>query len=207
MKLTLAVLPGLLLAGCAMSTSMRSLALPTNGDKITVPNVFDLPRDQAIAALRAAGFRGEVSDASSTCGSVVDGRVIELGHVCTQHPSPDTVQGSRLPIELRVQHEDPRHGNAGQITEWYLMPRVVGMPLEAARTELARIGFRDSDRIKVMWVDAPGCKPLTVCETYPEPMLRHGIHSDTILTVARGSSVTPRTDSSAHAASQAGGPP
>ena len=41
-----------------MSTLMqRSLSSPASGDgRITVPDVFGLPKDQAIAALRGAGY-------------------------------------------------------------------------------------------------------------------------------------------------------
>jgi beta-lactam-binding protein with PASTA domain len=168
-----------------------SLSSPPSGDgKITVSNVFDLPKDQAVAALRAAGHQGDVGEASGRCGSVVDGRVIEIGHVCAQQPSPGSVQGARLPIALRVQDEDPWHGDVGRITEWYLMPRLVGMAVDAARAELLRIGFRDNDRVQVQWVDRPGCKPLTVCETYPEAMERAGVHSGMVLSAARDPSAS-----------------
>lgn len=205
MNRLLAVLPGILLAGCAVSTSMqRSLSSPTSGDgRITVPDVFDLPRDQAIAALRGAGYEGEVGDAGGRCGSVVNGRVIEIGRVCAQQPSPGSVQAPRLPIALRVQDEDPRHGDVGRITEWYLMPPLVGMAVDAARVELLRIGFRDNDRVQVQWIDRPGCKPLTVCETYPAAMQRAGVNSDMVLSVARDPSAPPATGS---ATRSAGGP-
>jgi beta-lactam-binding protein with PASTA domain len=176
----------------------RSLSSPASGDgQITVPDVFDLPKDQAISVLRGAGYQGEVSEASGRCGSVVNGRVIEIGHVCAQQPSPGSVQGARLPIALRVQDEDPWHGNVGKITEWYLMPRLVGMAVDGARAELLRIGFRDNDRVQVQWVDRPGCKPLTVCETYPEAMERAGVHSGMVLSVARDPSAPPATGATA----------
>lgn len=172
----------------------RSLSSPASGDgKITVPDVFDLPKDQAITALRGAGYQGELSEASGRCGSVVNGRVIEIGHVCAQQPAPGSVQGARLPIALRVQDEDPWHGDVGRITEWSLMPRLVGMAVDAARAELLRIGFRDNDRVQVQWVDRPGCKPLTVCETYPEAKERAGVHSGMVLSVARDPSASPAT--------------
>lgn len=198
-KRLLAVLPGILLAGCAMSTSLqRSLSSPGSGDgQITVPDVFDLPKDEAVAALRGAGYQGEIGDASGRCGSVVHGRVIELGHVCAQQPSPGGVQGARLPISLRVQDEDPRHGDVGRITEWYLMPHLVGMEVDAARAELLRIGFRDKDRVQVQWIARPGCKPLTVCETYPEAMERAGVNSSMVLSVARDPSAPPATGAAA----------
>lgn len=199
MKRLLAVLPGILLAGCVVSTSLqRSLSSPASGDgKITVPDVFDLSKDQAIAALRAAGYQSEVGEAPGGCGSIVEHRVIEIGHVCAQQPSPGSVQGPRLPIALRVQDEDPWHGDVGRVTEWYLMPRIVGMPVDAARAELLRIGFRDHDRVQIQWVDRPGCKPLTVCETYPEGMERAGVHGGMVLSVARDPSAAPATGAAA----------
>ncbi len=204
MKRLLAILPGILLAGCVLSTSVqRSLSSPASGDgNITVPDVFDLPKDQAIAALRGAGSQGEVTEASGRCGSVVEHRVIELGHVCAQQPAAGNIQGARLPIALRVQDEDPWHGNVGRITEWYLMPRLVGMPVDAARAELLRVGFRDKDRLQVQWVDRPGCKPLTVCETYPEAMDRAGVHSSLVLSVARD----PAAPTTGATAEPSGGP-
>jgi beta-lactam-binding protein with PASTA domain len=186
-KRTSMVLSWSLISGCAVSTSLeRSVSSPGGDDgKITVPNVFDLPRNEAIAALRAAGYQGDVSDATGLCGSVIDGHVIELGHVCDQQPRAGTVQGARLPIELRVQSENPWHGSAGQITEWYLMPRVVGMPVDQARAELVRTGFVHQELANIVWVEQPGCKPLTVCETYPKAMQRHGVNDGLTLSVAR----------------------
>lgn len=153
--------------------------------KFTVPDVFGLPKAQAIAALRAAGYQGDVSDASGQCGSVVNGRVIELGHVCDQQPAAGSVMGARLPIVLRVQDENPWHGDVGQPTEWYLVPQLIGMPMENARAELVRTGFRNKERARLMWVDQPGCKPLTVCETYPQAMNRAGVNGDVVISVAR----------------------
>jgi hypothetical protein len=43
--------------------------------QITVPNLLGLPKEQAMAALRRAGYQGEATEDSSLCGSVVDGRV------------------------------------------------------------------------------------------------------------------------------------
>lgn len=185
MKLTV-VLSGVLLSGCAVSNSLKgALPFPTGDGKITVPNVFGLPKIQAIAALRAAGYQGDISDMPGTCGSVIDGRVIELDHICGQAPSPGTVQGARIPIALHVQTENPWHGDVGKITEWYLMPNIIGMPVEAARNELVRTGFTQRERAHLYWVDQPGCRPLTVCETYPEATRRFSVSNDMNIMVGR----------------------
>jgi hypothetical protein len=71
------------------------------------------------------------------------------------------------------------------------MPNLVGMSLEQARAEMRRVGFREEHRVRLQWVDEPGCKPLTVCRTYPEAMNRSGAHSDKIIFAARDPNAAP----------------
>lgn len=153
--------------------------------QITVPNLFGLPREQSIAALRRAGYQGDPTEDSSLCGSVVDGRVMELGQVCYQFPPAGRVQGPRLPISIRVQRESPWHGNAGKATEWRLMPTLVGMSVEQARARLKQAGFPREDLVRVLWVDESGCRPLTVCHTQPAPLERAGVNSEQVVFAGR----------------------
>lgn len=191
----------LLCVGCVVSTNTRSTfsggggapsaSGPRADGQVVIPNLFGMQREEAIAALRRAGYQGEPSDDYSGCSSVVDGRVIELGQVCYQHPPAGRVQGPRLPITLRVQKEDPWHGSIGRPGEWHLMPNSVGMPLEQARAELRRIGFTREDRVQLRWVDEAGCKPLTVCRTYPDALQRAGVHSDKVIYAGRDPNAKP----------------
>ncbi|MEJ7602278.1 MAG: hypothetical protein WKG01_30555 [Kofleriaceae bacterium] len=177
--------PSLTTGGGATSTTG-----PDASGNVTVPNVFAMPKDQAIAALRRAGVQGDIGDDSGLCGSVVEGRVIDVGAVCYQHPAPGAVQGARLSARLRVQSENPWHGNAGKLTEWHLMPNLVGMPVEQARAEMKRVGFERDDRVFLQWVDEPSCQPRTVCRTNPDSMSRAGINSDKIVYVGRAPNPT-----------------
>jgi hypothetical protein len=183
--------------GCLTSASSMSgtTSMPPSGNSsvsgpaangtITIPSVFGMTREQAIAALRRAGYQGTASDDSSLCDSVVAGRVIEIGQVCYQHPPAGRVQGARLPISLRVQTENPWHGNAGKPTEWRLMPDLIGKSIDQARAEMKRVGFSREDSVQLQWVDEPGCKPLIVCRTYPDPMQRAGLSSGKIVFAGR----------------------
>ena len=158
---------------------------PDANGNITIPNVLWMSRDQAISELRRAGFQGNVTDDDSLCGSLMDGRVIELGQVCYQHPPAGRQQGARLPVSIRVQTENPWHGNAGKVTEWRLMPNLVGMTVDQARTEMKRVGFDRDDQVLLNWVDEPSCKPLTVCRTHPEALQRVGLSSNKVVFVGR----------------------
>ena len=193
--------PALTTGGTSTSTTG-----PDASGNITVPDVFGMPKDQAIAALRRAGMQGDIGDDSGLCGSVVEGRVIELGAVCAQHPAPGAVQGARLSARLRVQTENPWHGNAGKVTEWHLMPNLVGMPVEQARAEMKRVGFERDDRVFLQRVDEPGCKPRTVCRTNPDSMSRAGINSDKIVYVGRELEPSPRATVSTPATADASKP-
>lgn len=119
------------LAGCVTSSTFSSSSPRASGadttGNVTIPNVFKIREDEAIAALRRAGVQGDIGRDGSLCGSLVEGRIIERGEVCYQHPAPGRVQGARLPVTIRVQSEDPRHGNVGKVSEWRLMPKLVGM--------------------------------------------------------------------------------
>lgn len=182
-------------AGCVLAPSGLPSAVSGGGvpgvssasttGQITVPNLFGLSKEQAIATLRRAGYQGDPTEDSSVCGSVVDGRVMELGQVCYQHPPAGRVQGVRLPISIRVQHESPWHGNAGKANEWRLMPTLVGMSVAQARARLKQVGFPREDLVRVVWVDEPGCRPLTVCRTQPTPLERVGVTSEQVVFAGR----------------------
>ena len=196
-----------LVTGCPVSTTTSTSTMPrgsgvvtgppagpdANGN-ITIPNVFGMSKEQAIAELRRAGFQGDVTDDSSLCGSLIDGRVIELGIVCYQHPPAGRVQGARLPISIRVQSENPWHGNVGKLNEWRLMPDLVGMSVEQARAEMKRVGFDRDDRVFLSWVDEPSCKPLTVCRTHPEALQRVGVSSTKVVVAGRDPTAKPKDE-------------
>jgi beta-lactam-binding protein with PASTA domain len=160
------------------SHSANSIVVPPNtkGD-ITIPSIFGMSKDVAIATLRRAGYQGTVTLGDHLCGSVVDGRVIEIGQVCEQHPGAGQVQGARLPIRITVQTESPWAGNFGRENEWRLMPKLVGKSLDQARTEMQRVGFVRNGRVHVAFVDEPGCAPMMVCRTNPDALVRAGVNS------------------------------
>jgi beta-lactam-binding protein with PASTA domain len=191
------------LAGCLpVASSSFSGGTPTGVPRasgastegmVTIPNLFGLTREQAEVELRRAGHQGSVVDGSSQCPSVLEGRVIELGQVCYQHPAAGQVQGARLPVSLHVQTQNPWHGDVGKPTEWRLMPNLVGMHVDQAREEMRRVGFTRDERVLIHWVDAPGCSPLTVCETYPAAMTRVGLESEKIISIGRDPNAPPKT--------------
>ena len=171
--------------GCQFSTSgfrggaSGPQAKPGN---VIVPSVFRMKREAALAALQDAGVQGSIADDTSLCGSVVDGQIIELGEVCYQHPVAGIEQPSSLPMTIRVQTEDPRHGRVGEHMEWHLMPALVGMPVAKAQQAMRDAGFTD-EHTRITMIDEAGCKPLHVCRTTPEPLLREGQTSDRVLFV------------------------
>jgi beta-lactam-binding protein with PASTA domain len=189
------------LAGCVLAPSRVSSvgsfgggagASPAGGaGQITVPSLFGLPKEQAIAALRRAGYQGDPSEDSSQCGSVVDGRVMELGQVCYQHPPAGRTQGARLPISIRVQRGSPWHGNAGRANEWRLMPALIGMSVEQAQARLQEVGLARGAGVRVMWVDEPGCRPRTVCRTEPAPLERAAVSRPQVVFAGRDPEAKP----------------
>lgn len=177
-----------LLAGCSISSGSLGSTGPSSrggasNKQITIPGMMFMSEAEARSALERAGHEGTVSLLDGACGSAVDGRIIEQGMVCYQAPPAGRVQGDRLSVQIRVQTEDPRHGNLGRNTEWHLMPNVVGMPLDQAMPEMTKAGFTNTERIRINRVNDDGCQPNHVCSTYPKALERSGQNSDKVLSV------------------------
>ena len=162
-------------ASSTSSSDDRASGADTSG-QVTIPDVFKLPRAQAIAALRKAGVQGDINEDGNLCGSTVNGRIVETGEVCQQQPVAGRVQGARLVVTLTIQTEDPRHGDIGRITEWRLMPNLVGKTFDQALAAMRSAGFTDDSQLQQTWADETSCKPNVVCRQYPEPMKRAGLH-------------------------------
>ncbi len=166
--------------GCAASTSFSSIRMGATGSEqrpdnaagtAVVPNVVLLPRAQAEAVLRNAGFTAPVELDASACGSTVDNKhVVELGHVCYQMPAAGRQGSTRIPVTLRVQHENPWRGAYSSGRTWFLMPDLAGVPVETARARLREAGFAKEPQIS--YVVEAGCRPNVVCRTWPEPFVR-----------------------------------
>jgi PASTA domain len=184
---------------CSLSTRVGGSSFSSGGGGtsssgsrlFTVPDVFGMTRAEAVAALQKAGYEGTASDDTSLCGSAVDGKIIELGHVCYQHPAAGQQMGTRLPMVLRVQTEDPRGGRIGEFGEWHLMPNVVGMPVDRALAALKKAGFTATEHNQVYEREKSGCAAGIVCEQYPEANTRSGLSSDRALTVGARPVVRP----------------
>jgi beta-lactam-binding protein with PASTA domain len=175
-----------LVAGCHLSASGSltggSSTLPTgptgsaDSDVITVPDLFQRTRAEAQAALAQAGYHRELQLDTAICGSVVDDKVIELGHICAQSPGPGNQTSTRVAIYIRVQGENPWHGvSAGR--PWFLMPDLTGLRREQATAKIQALGFT-SKEVQIVEIDDGSCAPNVVCRTYPEARRRTDTTSD-----------------------------
>lgn len=152
---------------------------------VTVPDLFGMTKDEALAAMRGAGITGEleVGMNQGLCGSVVDGKVVELDRVCRQQPAAGQVTSSTLFVSVTLQTENPWRGDLGDGRHWYLLPNVIGLSLDQAYAKLRAAGFTTMDVFHIRSVDQASCKPNIVCEMYPDPMTRADNSSDKMLTV------------------------
>lgn len=188
----LACCVSMIATACTSATSFSTSSLGASSSSassdtgdVTIPDVFKLEKDAAIAALRRAGVQADIREENSLCGSTVDGTLIELDEVCYQFPPAGRVQSARFVVTIRVQTEDPRHGNVGKNTEWRLMPDLVGKTYEQALAEMRRNGFLQDDLLQQTSADETSCKPRVVCRQYPAPMERVGITSRKVIYVGQ----------------------
>jgi hypothetical protein len=191
---------GLVLAACQFSSSTSGGGVHYGGGggddrasgagtshPVTVPNLFGLTRPEAEAALRAAGITGqlELNQNHGSCGSAVDKHVVELGHVCQQAPAAGQQTSSTLFVSVMIQDENPWRGELGGGRTWYLLPDVVGLPLEQAYAKLKGAGFPSMEVFHVRYIERADCKPNLVCEMFPEALTRSDNSSDKTLTVGQ----------------------
>ncbi len=144
---------------------------PDANGNVTIPDLFGMTREQAAAAVAQAGVSPELREEPAMCGSVVNGQIVEVGQVCMQRPQAGTTQSARLAVGVTLQDEDPRHGGQGS-SEWRLMPQLVGLTLDEARTAMRAAQFEGGARVKLYRIREAGCTPETICRSSPEGMSR-----------------------------------
>jgi beta-lactam-binding protein with PASTA domain len=133
---------------------------------VDVPDLRGLDVDQA---RKVAGRHGslelEVLDRYA-CDYDDDRDMLLEGQVCDQKPVAGTsvVEGST--IKVVVERDTYEHGGVGTTNEWRRMPDLVGMPVDEAHAELARLGFDDGE-LSVEHDTA--CPARVVCGSQPEP--------------------------------------
>jgi len=182
-KVVVAVMCSGCVVGAASSLGGGGSSSSGPSKPMVMPNLFNLTRPAAEAALRRAGYERDVSLDTSMCGSVVDGTIIERGRVCYQHPAPGASTGSKLPITLRVQDEDPWGGELSGGRRWLLMPDLAGTQVDKAREALRERGV--TVEVQLAFVEEAGCAPNIVCRTYPEKLTRTDTTSDKVFYVGR----------------------
>lgn len=150
-----------------------------------LPNLVGLTVQDATKELTRAGVnaRVEPNPTSQACPSVVEQRIIEIGQICAYWPTnTNSFSPSNRTVRVTVQQADPRGGNVGSRLEWRLMPNVVGMSLEQAKAELAKIGLAN-DKTQISRVVDSSCVAGVVCRTYPNANERSGVASSRVLYV------------------------
>lgn len=179
------------MVGCQVSmsstlgTTLRGRGGGGDDQSITMPDVFLMSQADAEAALQRAGFeRSPKLDTRSICGSTVDKKIIELGHVCYQTPAAGLTASPRTAVTIRVQTENPYHGELGNGRFWFLMPDLVGTHVDKGRARLKELGFTTKE-VNIAYVDRPGCAPNIICEMSPEGLTRADNTSDKLFYVGR----------------------
>jgi beta-lactam-binding protein with PASTA domain len=145
-----------------------------------VPDVFDMTQADAEAALVAAGFSGRITfDTQAVCGSVVNGKIIEIGKICHQSPAAGQTMSPKLSLSVRIQRQDPRRGDLGNGRFWFLMPDLTGMTADAGRAKLEELGFKKAIKI----ASDPACKAGVICRQNPAPLTRADSTSEKLFVV------------------------
>jgi beta-lactam-binding protein with PASTA domain len=136
-----------------------------------------MPIDKALGILRSAGFTKIEEATSQLCGSVMEGRIVELGEVCQQSLAPGQRTRPHFPLRLTVQRQDPRKGRVGEALEWRLLPKLEGMTEDEALASLREAGFTDRQRIIIKYVTDSSCQPGRVCRMHPSGNSRVSINT------------------------------
>jgi beta-lactam-binding protein with PASTA domain len=141
--------------------------------------------DQALEALRRAGFTRIEESTSQLCPAVIDDRIIEIGQVCQQSLPPGQPNRRATLIRLTVQRADPRKGLVGTPREWRLLPKTEGMIEQDALAALHEAGFTDRQRIIIMYVSDSNCPPGRVCRMDPSGHSRLSVTSSLRLVIGK----------------------
>jgi len=123
-------------------------------------DVMGKSSDEAIAALKAAGFSGEI-EVNRHPVSCVDAKEVP-GQINCQDPLPGNLHYRRSSVNVTV-YETPRH--EGRIIRDQ-MQKVIGMNIEAAKKYMKSIGHDgELEIVEDNYHFHKGCAKDTICDT------------------------------------------
>lgn len=154
-------------------------AAPSGTERAPLPNLLGKTPDEATAALRAAGFTGdlEINRMALEC---LDTPKVQ-GRISCQNPDVGVLGYKRGPVNVSV-YAEPTH--TGRLTREQLAG-AVGMTIDAAKAYLKSLGHDGEVIIFEQHTFDPNCGSKKVCSAGPGT----GIHSRVQLTINPSSNV------------------
>ncbi len=136
---------------------------------ITMPDLNGKTRDEAMASVRAAGFKHEAEVSPIAC----NGPEQEVGKVDCQDPDPGKSVKAYTLVRFNVKE-------GSRLTGMFLrrhFDALKGMPIEAAKAQAKKDGHAGEIRVKELDDFRNGCKDKTVCEATDERGGQSGMNS------------------------------
>lgn len=136
---------------------------------VTMPDLTGKTRDEALALVKAAGFRNEAEARPMSC----DGPAQAVDTVDCQDPEPGkSVQAYTL-VKFNLKEGE-------RLTGMFLRRHfdgLKGMPVEAAKAKAKKDGHTGEIRMREVDSFVDGCKPNTVCSATDERGGQSGMDS------------------------------
>lgn len=136
---------------------------------ITMPDLMGKTREEAVALVRAAGFKHEAETKPIAC----NGPEQEVGKVDCQDPEPGKSVRAYTIVVFNVKE-------GSRLTGMFLrrhFDSLKGMPVEAAKAQAKRDGHSGEIRVKEVSEFIAGCKEKTVCNATDERGGQSGMDS------------------------------
>jgi beta-lactam-binding protein with PASTA domain len=166
----------LVLASCSFSSKlvtpgggMRSSGASSSesASALVAPDVRGMTPEQALAAVRKAGFTSDQLDVHDQLCNYSDGELmVAQGTVCNQSPMPGKTYPERASFRVTIEHDTPTHGEVTYNTEWRLMPDLIGKTYAEAKAILAKNGFDVAKHFEHV-EGSVDCPKDIVCKTSP----------------------------------------
>ena len=180
--------------GTSSSSSSSSSGASSSDRQLTMPDLHGKTPDEALAALKAAGFDPRTLEENTTrytCDYDVQ-PTYRLFTICGHQPAAGQTVSSRAMVRFTLERSQGDRGEIGTEFEYVLMPDVFGKPLDEATKILASVGLPVEKHFDVKVASpAERCEPELVCYTSPGRKLQKRLTTRGTITLGPKASPKP----------------